>query len=147
MGMPKMIFARYESAAASTVVTALVLVAVALGGCASSGQSQGGAQMSVDSLVQRMEAEDVNMLQQGGGVQDEFSSESSAEFRAGSSGDVVEVYEFRREATAELEANRIDADPNQPPFYYQDSNLIVVHRGQDQVVSSALLSIFGRRVR
>ena len=85
-------------------------------------------------------------MRQRGGVQNRFSSESSAEFRAGSSGETIEVYEFQRESTAELEAGRVNSN-NQPPFFYQEANLLVVHEGTDQRVASTLLSFFGHRVR
>jgi hypothetical protein len=135
-------------AAASFSTAFLILVVMAFGGCASSGQSSDGGNdegptLTIEQVENRLQQQGLGTTS-GGYLDDPGFARQALRLRTDRGDDIV-VYEYGSSSAAEMELTRKSPSAGTPPFYYQQGNILAIQYGTNGQVRSALEAVLGPR--
>jgi hypothetical protein len=126
----------------SVAVFATFLCLAGLWACASSEQSQGSSEnMTIDQFIQELQNQGLSVSPGRRISRDQFAAEGLR--LETESGDVVEVFNYQSATSASMQMNRVSSSSGTAPFFYQQGNIVAVHRGTDAQVETALEAVLG----
>ncbi len=124
---------------------ALLLLAAAAAGCALT-RSAASERMDVAGVVAALAREGVTLQRQGSVAEPDLTT-SGEEFLT--TGGTVRIFEYGSEASAALDAARLNADAAdlfEPPHIYHQGNIIAVYYGDNSGVDAALSRVLGSKI-
>ena len=119
------------------------LLGVLVAGCGVLKNS--GDRLTIDDIVEDIRSRGVSLVEVDRAMH-EFFSVSGHAFAVEGGGE-IHIYEYRSEASATLDASKIEAKRStDPPHFYQRENIIAVYTGRDLTVEAALTDVLGSQL-
>ena len=123
------------------IVTSILLIS----GCAALSTGAGG--LTAEDVVGELQAEGIDLVE---GDRAMHSSLSVPGYTFSVAGGELQIYEYKSESSASLDASRIrrgSGEVTSAPHFYHRENILAIYTGNDLVVLSALNDLLGGQIR